>query len=140
SSLLFVSILGHDALDWKVKMFAFVILMAVGQDYNLFLISRLREERSRRRLRPAIRQSLLRTGGVISSCGLITAVSLGSLVFSGQPFLAQMGFALACGTLLDTFVVRPLMLPALLVLLNRPRATGAAGSSRDGAVLATNRV
>jgi RND superfamily putative drug exporter len=103
-------------------MFAFVILMAVGQDYNLFLISRLTEEQGRRPLRPALRRALVRTGRIISSCGLITAVSFATLVFAGESFLIQMGFALAVGTLLDTFIIRPLLLPALLLLLNRPRA------------------
>ncbi len=128
SKLLFVNLLGYPALNWEVKMFAFVILIAIGQDYNLFLVSRLAEERRRRALRPAVRRALVRTGGIISSCGLIAAASLGSLVVSGQFFLAQMGFALAIGTLLDTFVVRPFLLPAMMVILNRPHRTSAANS------------
>ena len=127
TAIVFVHILSYPAINWEVKMFAFVILMAIGQDYNLFLISRLLEERSRRGLRAAIRLSMIRTGGIISSCGLITAVSLGSLVASGQFYLAQMGFALAAGTLMDTFLVRPFLLPALLVLLRRPAREAARG-------------
>jgi len=117
----FVNLLHEEAVHWQVGMFAFVILMAVGQDYNLFLLSRLTEERTNRRLRPAVRRALVRTGRIISSCGLITAVSLGTLLLSGQTYLIQMGFALAVGTLLDTFLIRPLLLPALLLLLNRPK-------------------
>jgi putative drug exporter of the RND superfamily len=128
TAIVFVHILGYPAINWEIKMFAFVILMAIGQDYNLFLISRLLEERRRRGLRAAIRLSMIRTGGIISSCGLITAVSLGSLVASGQFYLAQMGFALAAGTLMDTFLVRPFLLPALLVLLRRPALATAKGS------------
>jgi RND superfamily putative drug exporter len=128
TAIVFVNVLGYPAINWEVKMFAFVILMAVGQDYNLFLISRLLEERQKRGLRAAIRQSMVRTGGIISSCGLITAVSLGSLVASGQFYLAQLGFALATGTLMDTFLVRPFLLPALLVLLGRPARETAKGS------------
>src|SRR6202035_5277289 len=119
TALLFVNLLGHDALNWQVKMFSFVVLMAVGQDYNLFLVSRLEEERRRRNLRAAVRHALVRTGAIISSCGLITAVSLGSLCVSGLAFFAQMGFALACGTLLDTFLIRPVLLPAILVVMGR---------------------
>jgi RND superfamily putative drug exporter len=122
TAFVFVGLLHHSALHWQVGMFAFVILMAVGQDYNLFLISRLTEEQGRRPLRPALRRALVRTGRIISSCGLITAVSFATLVFAGESFLIQMGFALAVGTLLDTFIIRPLLLPALLLLLNRPRA------------------
>ena len=128
TAILFVHILGYPAINWEVKMFAFVILMAVGQDYNLFLISRLLEERRRRGLRAAICESMSRTGGIISSCGLITAVSLGSLIASRQFYLAQMGFTLAAGTLMDTFLVRPFLLPALLVILRRPRRETAKGS------------
>ena len=72
-------------------------------------------------LRPAVRRALVRTGRIISSCGLITAVSLGTLLLSGEGYLIQMGFALAVGTLLDSFIIRPLLLPALLLLLKRPR-------------------
>jgi RND superfamily putative drug exporter len=121
TGFVFVNLLGQPALHWQVGMFAFVILMAVGQDYNLFLLSRLAEERARRPLRPAVRRALVSTGRIISSCGLITAVSLGALLLSGEGYLVQMGFALAAGTLLDTFVIRPLLLPALLLLLKRPR-------------------
>jgi uncharacterized membrane protein YdfJ with MMPL/SSD domain len=125
TAFVFVTILHQPALYWQVGMFAFVILMAVGQDYNLFLISRLTEEQRRSPLRPAVRRALVRTGRIISSCGLITAVSLGTLVFSGESFLIQMGFALAAGTLLDTFLIRPLLLPSLLLTLKRPHVTPA---------------
>jgi RND superfamily putative drug exporter len=123
AGLFFVGFMHQPAINWQVSMFAFVILMAVGQDYNLFLLSRLNEERTGRRLRPAVRRALVRTGRIISSCGLITAVSLGTLLISGQTYLIQMGFALAVGTLLDTFVIRPLLLPALLLILGRPRVS-----------------
>jgi RND superfamily putative drug exporter len=123
TAFVFVTLFHQSALHWQVGMFAFVILMAVGQDYNLFLISRLTEEQRRRPLRPALRRALVRTGRIISSCGLITAVSLATLVFAGESFLIQMGFALAVGTLLDTFIIRPLLLPALLLILKRPHAT-----------------
>jgi RND superfamily putative drug exporter len=126
TAFVFVTILRQPALHWQVGMFAFMILMAVGQDYNLFLISRLTEEQRRRPLRPAVRRALVRTGRIISSCGLITAVSFASLVFSGESFLIQMGFALAAGTLLDTFLIRPLLLPALLLILKRPHVTARA--------------
>jgi RND superfamily putative drug exporter len=123
AGLFFVEFMHQPAINWQVSMFAFVILMAVGQDYNLFLLSRLNEERTGRRLRPAVRRALVRTGRIISSCGLITAVSLGTLLISGQTYLIQMGFALAVGTLLDTFLIRPLLLPALLLILGRPRVS-----------------
>lgn len=120
TALVFVELLGEPGIDWKIKIFSFVVLMAVGQDYNLFLVSRLLEERRRRGLRAALRASMTTTGRIISSCGLITAVSLGALMVSGMDFLQQMGLALAAGTLIDTFLIRPILLPAILLLLRRP--------------------
>ena len=77
-----------------------------------------------------MRRALVSTGRIISSCGLITAVSLGALLLSGEGYLVQMGFALAAGTLLDTFVIRPLLLPALLLILGRPRVSVAGAAYR----------
>lgn len=121
AGFLFDTILGQGELDWKIKLFSFVVLMAVGQDYNLFFLSRLLEERHNKPLLPAIAGSIAHSGSIISSCGLITAVAVGSLCLSGVSFLQQMGFVLVLGLLLDAFLVRSFLLPAVLVVLRRPR-------------------
>lgn len=100
-------------VDWRVPFFLFVTLVAVGEDYNILLISRALDERKRHPAKKAMRRALARTGGTITSCGLIMAGTCATLMLSGLSTLVQMGFALMVGVLLDTFIVRPLLVPAL---------------------------
>jgi len=88
-------------------------------DYSIFLAARIAEEARRRPPRKAVRVALVHTGPVISSCGVIMAATLGSLMVGDISLLVQLGFAFALGMLLDTFVVRPLLLPAFAVLTGR---------------------
>ncbi len=106
-------------LDWKVEVFLFVVIAAVGVDYNIFLAARLAEEAKRRPPLEAIREAVTHTGPVISSCGIIMAATLGSLVVGDLALLHQLGFSLALGMMIDTFVVRPLLLPAFAALTKR---------------------
>ncbi len=119
TQVVFVGLLGAPALDWKVQVFLFVVLVAVGQDYNIFLAGRLAEESVLLPPREAAKAALVRTGGIISAAGLIMAASLGSLASGDLALLRELGFAFALGMLLDTFIVRPLMLPAFAVLTGR---------------------
>ncbi len=117
----FVSVMGQSGIDWKVKLFAFVILVAVGQDYNIFLTTRILQENRSHELPLAIERAIAATGGVISSCGAIMAATLGSLAATGLPFFQELGMAFALGVLVDTFVVRPILVPAALLVLRGNR-------------------
>lgn len=119
--LLFVTFGGAQGLDWKVPYFLFVLLVAVGVDYNVFLMTRLQEESHRRGLREGIIRAIGQTGGLISSAALITACSFASFLFSPLASLRQLGFALVVGVLVDAILVRPLLVPCGHWLLRRTR-------------------
>jgi RND superfamily putative drug exporter len=112
-------------VDWRVPFFLFTILVAVGEDYNIFLITRALKERRRHGGVEGMRRALARTGGTITSCGLIMAGTFATLMLAGLGTLIQIGFALAFGVLLDTFLVRPFLVPALTVLIWRRQETAA---------------
>jgi RND superfamily putative drug exporter len=112
---------GFTGLDWKVPTFLFTILIAVGEDYNIFLMTRIREEQIQHGQIRGVTIALTKTGSIISSCGVIMAGTFSSLLAGTLAGMQQLGFALAFGVLLDTFVVRPILVPAFLVLLYQGR-------------------
>lgn len=115
--LLFQVGLGQE-LHWSVPGLTFIILVAVGADYNLLLISRIREE-SPYGIKSGIIRTVTQTGGVITAAGMIFAASMIGLQFSSITTLAQIGFIIAAGILLDTFVVRTVTVPAIAVLVGK---------------------
>ncbi len=119
SEWFFVHVMGLGGLDWKVRLIVFVIVVAVGQDYNIFLVTRLLQERARGDDAEAARRAIISTGAVISSCGIIMAATLGSLWAGGLSLLKQTGFTLALGILIDTFFVRPLLIPSFFMVTRR---------------------
>ncbi|WP_339729547.1 MMPL family transporter [uncultured Gimesia sp.] len=106
-------------LDWKVPMFLFTILIAVGEDYNIYLITRIDEEQKTKGPVDGVISALKNTGGIISSCGIIMAGTFSSLMAGTLVGMQQLGFALAFGVLLDTFIIRPIIVPAYLIMLYR---------------------
>lgn len=118
---------GFPGLDWKLPMMLFTILVAVGEDYNIFLMSRVQEEQVIHGPVRGVIVGLSRTGGIISSCGVIMAGTFSALMFGSLTSLRQLGFALSFGVLLDTFVIRPIVVPAFLVLWHQRRSR----SSKD---------
>lgn len=116
-TLVFQFMLGQQ-LHWSVPPLAFVVLVAVGADYNMLLVSRMREESSHS-MRYGIIRTLSSTGGVITAAGLIFAASMCGLLFSSISTVVQGGFVIGVGILLDTFVVRTITVPAIAALVGR---------------------
>jgi len=104
---------------WRIPPFLFVVLVALGADYNIFLTSRIREEAETSDTRQTVSRGLALTGGVITSAGLILAGTFAALMAAALAGLVQMGFATTVGILIDTFLVRSLLVPALAVVLGR---------------------
>jgi RND superfamily putative drug exporter len=111
----------YTGLDWKAPIFVFTILVAMGEDYNVMLMARIDEEQKRHGPVRGVLVALTKTGSIISSCGVIMAGTFASLMTGTLMGIIQLGFALSFGVLLDTFVVRPILVPSYLVLLYQGR-------------------
>jgi RND superfamily putative drug exporter len=110
---------GFPGEDASFPLFTFVFLVALGIDYNIFLMTRVREESISLGTRPGILRGLTVTGGVITSAGVVLAATFLVLGVLPLVFLQQIGFAVAAGVLLDTLVVRSLLVPALSYEIGR---------------------
>lgn len=120
SSLVFTHVFGFTGTDASVPLYGFVFLVALGVDYNIFLMSRVREESLRHGVREGILRGLVTTGGVITSAGVVLAATFAALGVIPLAFLVQIAFIVAFGVLLDTLVVRSLLVPALVRDIGAP--------------------
>jgi RND superfamily putative drug exporter len=117
TSTVFQDLLGQPGLNNFLPLMVFVLLVAIGSDYNIFLMSRVREESDRRGTTAGIRAASARTGAVITSAGVILAGTFLAMVASPLTVLFQAGVLVATGVLIDTFIVRSLLVPAITTLL-----------------------
>jgi RND superfamily putative drug exporter len=117
SVFFFIEVLGDRGVDASLPMFAFIFLVALGIDYTIFLMSRVREEARVFGTREGTLRALAATGPVITSAGIILAGTFSVLMTLPVTFAFNIGFMVAVGILLDTFIVRTLMVPAAVELL-----------------------
>lgn len=113
---------GIDTISSRVPLYAFVFLVALGIDYNIILISRFQEERKRHSVKEAVEMAVASTGGVISSAGIILAATFAVLMTQPVQLLFVFGFIVAVGILLDTFLIRGILLPGLIMLFEKDKA------------------
>jgi RND superfamily putative drug exporter len=119
AALVFNHLLDFPGADPSVPLYAFVVLVALGVDYNRFLMSRVREESVRLGTRDGTLHALRATGGVITSAGVVLAATFAALAVLPILFLVQVAFLVAFGVLLDTIVVRSVLVPAAILDLGR---------------------
>ncbi|MGY1833205.1 MMPL family transporter [Geodermatophilus sp. SYSU D01180] len=117
AALLFDGVFGFPGSDPGILLIGFVFLVALGIDYNIFLMTRAREESVRHGTRDGVLRALAVTGGVITSAGMVLAATFGALAVLPLLFLTQLAFLVGFGVLLDTFVVRSLLVPSAVALL-----------------------
>jgi putative drug exporter of the RND superfamily len=114
-AVVFDVVFGFPGSDPGLPLFAFIFLVALGVDYNIFLMARVREETLKRGTREGMLRGLAVTGGVITSAGIVLAGTFSVLAVLPLTFLTQLGFVIAFGVLLDTFIVRSVLVPALVL-------------------------
>lgn len=115
SAFVFTTVFGFPGVDAGTVLLAFVFLVALGVDYSIFLTSRAREESLAHGTREGVRRALAVTGGVITSAGIVLAATFAALGVIPLIFLAQIAFIVAVGVLIDTFIVRSVLVPGLMI-------------------------
>jgi putative drug exporter of the RND superfamily len=115
------TLFGYEALSTRVPVYAFIFLVALGIDYNIILASRFIEERKNLRVKEALEVAIRNTGGVISSAGIILAATFAALTTMPIADLFVFGFIVAVGILIDTFLVRGMLLPALILFFEKDK-------------------
>jgi len=117
STLVFQNVLGHSGVGYSNSVFMFIFLVSLGADYNIYIISRIREEVATRGLLDGTRHAISQTGGVITSAGIILAGTFSILTTLPLRDIFQLGFAVMLGILIDTFIVRGLLVPSIVLVL-----------------------
>lgn len=112
---------GYEAISTRVPVYAFIFLVALGIDYNIILVSRFIEERKGKKVKDALEVAIRNTGGVISSAGIILAATFAALTTMPIADLFVFGFMVAIGILIDTFLVRGMLLPALILFFEKDK-------------------
>lgn len=120
SAWLFEHVFGFAGVDSSYVLFTFIFLVALGIDYNIFLMHRVREESGKIGTRPGVLKGLAVTGGVITSAGVVLAGTFAVLGVLPVVFLFEIGFTVAFGVILDTFIVRSILVPALAFDIGPP--------------------
>lgn len=120
SYFIFEKFCHFDSMSYRIPLYAFVFLVALGVDYNIMLMSRVQEElKEHGNLKRAVQQGVAKTGGVISSAGLILAATFAVLITQPIMELFMFGFVVAIGILIDTFLVRGVLVPAIILKLGK---------------------
>ncbi|MBA2765943.1 MAG: MMPL family transporter, partial [Solirubrobacterales bacterium] len=114
-AVVFDVVFGFPGADPAFPLFAFIFLVALGVDYNIFLMARVREEVEIHGTREGMKRGLAVTGGVITSAGVVLAGTFAALAVLPLTFLTEIGFVVAFGVLLDTLIVRSILVPALVL-------------------------
>lgn len=118
-SFIFDQFFGYTEISYRIPLYTFIFLVALGVDYNIMLISRIKEEARKHPIKEAISRGLSHTGGVISSAGLILAATFAVLITQPIMELFMFGFTVAIGVLIDTFLIRTILVPAIMVKLGK---------------------
>ncbi|HEY4554732.1 MAG TPA: MMPL family transporter [Bacillaceae bacterium] len=118
---IFRHVMDFEAVSYRLPIYTFVFMVALGIDYNIMLVSRIKEETASLPWKEAVGRGVALTGGVISSAGLILAATFAVLMTQPIQELFLFGFTMALGILLDTFVIRGVFFPAILILTNRKK-------------------
>lgn len=122
------ALFGYESISTRVPVYAFIFLVALGIDYNIILISRFIEERKSRKVKDALEVAIRNTGGVISSAGVILAATFAALTTMPISDLFVFGFIVAIGILMDTFLVRGLLLPSLILFFEKDKGNKGAAN------------
>lgn len=120
--MIFHYILGYDSISYRLPVYTFVFLIALGVDYNIMLVSRIKEEAQKYEWKEAVPRGVALTGGVISSAGIILAATFGVLITQPLQELFLFGLTMTMGILIDTFLVRGMLLPSILIFFKPSRS------------------
>jgi putative drug exporter of the RND superfamily len=122
---------GYEAISTRVPVYGFIFLVALGIDYNIIMISRFLEERKRLKIKDALEVAIRNTGGVISSAGVILAATFAALTTMPIADLFVFGFIVAIGILIDTFLVRGVLLPSLILFFEKDKVQNKPSTNQE---------